>query len=214
MDVTRQFSQKEGRKEGRRQGRPHLRVHFPHTPFGTIPPIHHWLGDRVRIHVDMCLLASSADWHTWSRLAPMLYDDKTAAEAVRESAIAKAMFPRRPHQERHRPHRRRCPVQQVPDPGRRLRRSGLIDHHRNPSRQVAATQRSRHLFASGPAASGSGGKQGQAGVNARLASVAIMLGSCSVQAASSSATFASERRPAISSHVREAASLSASSMWT
>jgi len=57
-----------------------------------VRPIHHWLGDRVRAHVFVCMLAYYVEWHMRARLAPMLYDDddKAAAEAARESPVAKA----------------------------------------------------------------------------------------------------------------------------
>ena len=57
-----------------------------------VRPIHHWLGDRVRAHVFLCMLAYYVEWHMRARLAPMLYDDddKAAAEALRESPVAKA----------------------------------------------------------------------------------------------------------------------------
>ena len=57
-----------------------------------IRPIYHWLADRVRAHVFLCMLAYYLEWHMRQRLAPMLYDDtdKEAAEALRASVVAKA----------------------------------------------------------------------------------------------------------------------------
>jgi hypothetical protein len=57
-----------------------------------IRPIYHWLADRVRAHVFLCMLAYHVEWHMRHKLAPMLYDDadKDAAEAVRTSIVAKA----------------------------------------------------------------------------------------------------------------------------
>src|SRR5246127_5409669 len=57
-----------------------------------IRPIYHWLADRVRAHVFVCMLAYYLEWHMRQRLAPMLYDDtdKQAAEAQRSSVVAKA----------------------------------------------------------------------------------------------------------------------------
>ena len=57
-----------------------------------IRPVHHWLADRVRAHVFVCMLAYYLEWHMRQRLAPMLYDDtdKDAAEAQRSSVVAKA----------------------------------------------------------------------------------------------------------------------------
>jgi len=57
-----------------------------------IRPIYHWLADRVRAHVFLCMLAYYLEWHMRRLLAPMLYDDtdKDAAEAQRASVVAKA----------------------------------------------------------------------------------------------------------------------------
>jgi len=57
-----------------------------------IRPIYHWLSGRVRAHVFLCMLAYYVEWHMRTSLAPMLYDDadKDAAEALRETVVAKA----------------------------------------------------------------------------------------------------------------------------
>jgi len=57
-----------------------------------VRPIHHWLADRVRAHVFLCMLAYHVEWHMRARLAPMLFDDddKEVAEALRDSPVAKA----------------------------------------------------------------------------------------------------------------------------
>ena len=57
-----------------------------------VRPIHHWLGDRVRAHVFLCMLAYYVEWHMRGRLAPMLYEDhdRPAAEALRDTPVAKA----------------------------------------------------------------------------------------------------------------------------
>ena len=57
-----------------------------------IRPIHHWLSDRVRAHVFLCMLTYYVEWHMRRKLAPMLYDDedKEAALASRPSPVAKA----------------------------------------------------------------------------------------------------------------------------
>src|SRR6266404_3720929 len=57
-----------------------------------IRPVYHWLADRVRAHVFVCMLAYYLEWHMRQRLAPMLYDDtdKDTAEAQRSSVVAKA----------------------------------------------------------------------------------------------------------------------------
>jgi len=57
-----------------------------------VRPIHHWLEERVRAHVFLCMLAYYLEWSLRARLAPMLYDDddKEAAQALRASPVAKA----------------------------------------------------------------------------------------------------------------------------
>jgi hypothetical protein len=57
-----------------------------------IRPIYHWLADRIRAHVFLCMLAYYLEWHMRRSLAPMLYDDtdKEGAEAQRDSVVAKA----------------------------------------------------------------------------------------------------------------------------
>jgi hypothetical protein len=57
-----------------------------------VRPVYHWLPDRVRAHVFLCMLGYYLEWHMRHRLAPMLYDDtdKEAAEALRASIVAKA----------------------------------------------------------------------------------------------------------------------------
>lgn len=57
-----------------------------------IRPVYHWLTDRVRAHVFLCMLAYYLEWHMRQRLAPMLYDDtdQDATEVLRPSVVAKA----------------------------------------------------------------------------------------------------------------------------
>src|SRR5206468_375708 len=57
-----------------------------------VRPVHHWLADRVRAHVFLCMLAYYVEWHMRQQLAPMLFDDtdKNAAEALRTSVVAQA----------------------------------------------------------------------------------------------------------------------------
>jgi transposase len=57
-----------------------------------VRPVHHWLADRVRAHVFLCMLAYYLEWHMRGKLAPLLFDDtdRDAAEAARESVVAKA----------------------------------------------------------------------------------------------------------------------------
>jgi hypothetical protein len=57
-----------------------------------IRPIFHYLEDRVRAHVFLCMLAYHVEWHMRRALAPMLYDDtdKEAVMAARKSPVTKA----------------------------------------------------------------------------------------------------------------------------
>ena len=57
-----------------------------------IRPIFHYLEDRVRAHVFLCMLAYHVEWHMRRALAPMLYDDaeKEAVMAARTSPVTKA----------------------------------------------------------------------------------------------------------------------------
>jgi transposase len=57
-----------------------------------IRPVYHWLENRVRAHVFLCMLAYYLEWHMRQKLAPMLFDDtdKEEAEAQRSSVVAQA----------------------------------------------------------------------------------------------------------------------------
>jgi transposase len=57
-----------------------------------VRPVYHWLADRVRAHVFLCMLAYYLEWHMRRCLAPMLFDDtdKDAAETQRRSVVAQA----------------------------------------------------------------------------------------------------------------------------
>ena len=57
-----------------------------------IRPIHHWLAERVRAHVFLCMLAYYLEWHMRRALTPMLYEDgdREGAEALRPSPAARA----------------------------------------------------------------------------------------------------------------------------
>jgi hypothetical protein len=57
-----------------------------------VRPVYHWLADRVRAHVLLCMLAYYLEWHMRQRLAPMLFEDadKQAAETLRTSVVAQA----------------------------------------------------------------------------------------------------------------------------
>jgi transposase len=57
-----------------------------------IRPIYHYLADRVRAHVFLCVLAYYVEWHMRQALAPMLFDDHDtqAAEEARKSIVSPA----------------------------------------------------------------------------------------------------------------------------
>jgi transposase len=61
-----------------------------------VRPIYHWLADRVRPHVLLCMLlcmlAYYLEWHMRQTLAPMLLEDadKPAAEALRTTVVGQA----------------------------------------------------------------------------------------------------------------------------
>jgi transposase len=57
-----------------------------------IRPIYHWLEDRVRAHVLLCMLAYHVEWHMRAALGPMLYEDdeKETLLAERSNPVAKA----------------------------------------------------------------------------------------------------------------------------
>jgi transposase len=57
-----------------------------------VRPIYHWLDQRIRAHVFLCMLAYYVEWHMRKRLAPILFDDhqRQAAEENRDSIVAPA----------------------------------------------------------------------------------------------------------------------------
>jgi hypothetical protein len=57
-----------------------------------VRPIFHWLDDRIRAHVFLCMLAYYVEWHMRQKLAPLLFDDheREAAEQERASIVAPA----------------------------------------------------------------------------------------------------------------------------
>jgi transposase len=57
-----------------------------------VRPIHHWLSDRIRAHVFLCMLAHYVEWHMRQKLAPILFEDeeKEEAEKARRSIVAPA----------------------------------------------------------------------------------------------------------------------------
>ena len=57
-----------------------------------VRPIHHYLPERVRAHVLLCILAYHVEWHMRQKLAPILLDedDPAAADAARASIVSPA----------------------------------------------------------------------------------------------------------------------------
>ena len=56
-----------------------------------IRPVRHWMADRVRAHVFLCMLAYHVEWHLRHTLAPLLFQDTeiAAARAERRSPVRK-----------------------------------------------------------------------------------------------------------------------------
>ena len=57
-----------------------------------IRPIFHWLDDRIRAHVFLCMLVYYVEWHMREKLASLLFEDheREAAEATRASIVQPA----------------------------------------------------------------------------------------------------------------------------
>ena len=57
-----------------------------------VRPIFHWLDDRIRGHVFLCMLAYYVEWHMREKLAHVLFDDheRDEAEATRASIVEPA----------------------------------------------------------------------------------------------------------------------------
>jgi transposase len=57
-----------------------------------VRPIYHWLDDRIRAHVFLCMLAYYVEWHLRRQLAPVLFDDhqRDQAELTRPSIVQPA----------------------------------------------------------------------------------------------------------------------------
>ena len=57
-----------------------------------VRPIFHWLDDRIRGHVFLCMLAYYIEWHMREKLAPLLFDDheRDEAETTRVSIVQPA----------------------------------------------------------------------------------------------------------------------------
>lgn len=68
-----------------------------------VRPIHHYLPERVRAHIFLCMLAYYVEWHMRRRLAPLLFDDedRAEAEALRNSVVAPAQVSARAQRKAH-----------------------------------------------------------------------------------------------------------------
>ncbi len=57
-----------------------------------VRPIYHYLADRVRAHVFLCMLAYYVEWHMRRDCASLLFDDDEAqaADAARSSIVSPA----------------------------------------------------------------------------------------------------------------------------
>ncbi|HZC01682.1 MAG TPA: IS1634 family transposase [Gammaproteobacteria bacterium] len=57
-----------------------------------VRPIYHYLANRVRAHVFLCMLAYYIEWHMRKALAPLLFDDHdpSRGQALRGSVVAPA----------------------------------------------------------------------------------------------------------------------------
>jgi CBS domain-containing protein len=57
----------------------------------AIRPVRHWMADRVRAHVFLCMLAYHVEWHLPQAWAPLLFHDTdiAAARAERASPVGK-----------------------------------------------------------------------------------------------------------------------------
>lgn len=57
-----------------------------------VRPIYHWLDERIKAHVFLCMLSYYVEWHMRKRLATILFDDhdKESAELSRKSIVAPA----------------------------------------------------------------------------------------------------------------------------
>ena len=102
-----------------------------------VRPIYHYLVDRVRAHVFLCMLAYYVEWHMRQALAPLLFDDddKATAEAQRGSPVAPAKpSPSAQDKACTLPHGGWLPRTQLPDPARRSRH----DRRRRPAKLPGA----------------------------------------------------------------------------
>ena len=56
----------------------------------AVRPVHHWLADRVKAHVFLCMLAYHVDHAMRRALAPILFADDEAEARTRKSVVAPA----------------------------------------------------------------------------------------------------------------------------
>ena len=55
-----------------------------------VRPVHHWLGDRVKAHVFLCMLSYYVEFHMRRALAPILFSDHEPEARERTSIVAPA----------------------------------------------------------------------------------------------------------------------------
>ena len=55
-----------------------------------VRPVHHWLADRVKAHVFLCMLAYYVEFHMRRALAPILFTDHEPEARTRTSVVAPA----------------------------------------------------------------------------------------------------------------------------
>jgi transposase len=57
-----------------------------------VRPIYHWLDERIKAHVFLCMLSYYVEWHMRKQLETVLFEDhdKESAEASRKSIVAPA----------------------------------------------------------------------------------------------------------------------------
>ena len=55
-----------------------------------VRPVHHWLGDRVKAHVFLCMLSYYVEFHMRRALAPILFTDHEPEARERASIVAPA----------------------------------------------------------------------------------------------------------------------------
>jgi len=55
-----------------------------------VRPIHHWLEDRVRAHIFLCMLAYYVEWHLREAWRPLLFADEDQAAKADRDPVARA----------------------------------------------------------------------------------------------------------------------------